>query len=68
MTQDSDSDFNFEVTMGRFKVSDSIMAKWRATPAPEHTTGNCVRWDHCKQFDADLGNGYCVKCWDKGYG
>ena len=37
-------------------------------PQPEHTVGVCKRWERCKQFNIDLGNGYCVQCWDKGYG
>jgi len=60
MTQRSDSDSEL--------VSESIFARWRDTPVPEHTVGNCVRWEKCKSFNIDLGNGYCVKCWDKGYG
>ena len=36
--------------------------------APVYTIGECVRSRYCKQFHADLGNGYCVICWDKGLG
>ena len=47
---------------------DNIFKAWRETPIPEHTIGQCVRWRYCRQFNADLGNGYCVDCWDRGYG
>ena len=49
-------------------LSEGIVARWRNTPVPKHTVGDCVRWKNCNQFGIDLGNGYCVKCWDRGYG
>ena len=36
--------------------------------APVYTIGECVRSRYCAQFNVDLGNGYCVICWDKGLG
>ena len=49
-------------------LDGDIVAQWRNTPVPKHTIGNCERWKNCRQFSVDLGNGYCVKCWDKGFG
>jgi len=36
--------------------------------SPIYTIGECVRSRYCAQFNVDLGNGYCVICWDKGLG
>ena len=49
-------------------TSDNIFKVWRETPVPEHTVGVCKRYKRFQQFNVDLGNGYCVKCWDRGYG
>ena len=49
-------------------ASENIFKVWRETPIPEHTIGDCIRWKNCKSFKVDLGNGYCVTCWDRGYG
>ena len=49
-------------------TSDNIYKIWRDTPEPVHTVGTCKLWHYCQQADVDLGNGYCVKCWDRGYG
>jgi len=36
--------------------------------SPIYTIGVCKRSRECRQFDVDLGNGFCVICWDKGFG
>jgi hypothetical protein len=33
---------------------------------PEATIGHCRNSRQCKQFNVELANGYCVKCWDRG--
>lgn len=33
---------------------------------PEISVGVCVNWRKCKNIDPlELGNGYCVNCWDR---
>ena len=49
-------------------LDEGVVARWRDTPPPDHTVGDCKRWQKCRQFKVDLGNGYCIKCWDSGYG
>ena len=36
--------------------------------APNASFGTCRNHKNCHQFQAILGNGYCVKCWDTGIG
>jgi hypothetical protein len=36
--------------------------------SPIYTSGECKRSRLCGQFYVDLGNGFCVICWDKGFG
>jgi len=48
--------------------SDNIYRRWKETPIPVHTVGECLRWKRCRSVNVDLGNVYCVKCWDRGYG
>ncbi len=28
--------------------------------------GSCTNWKRCRNFQVILGNGLCMKCWDKG--
>ena len=34
---------------------------------PQSTVGLCKNYGKCRSFDIELGNGYCVSCWDKGF-
>lgn len=34
-------------------------------PLPSETTGDCKNWKRCRQYNVTLGNGLCMKCWDK---
>ena len=38
------------------------------TASPGYTIGECKRSRTCAQFNVDLGNGFCVECWDRGLG
>lgn len=49
-------------------VSDNTYRMWKETPIPVHTVGECLRWKRCRSVNVDLGNGYCVECWNTGYG
>ena len=33
---------------------------------PVHTIGVCLNSKNCKNYKTDLGDGYCVDCFDKG--
>ena len=39
---------------------------FKPTSLPEETKGVCIR-KRCNNYTS-LGNGYCMQCWDKGWG
>ena len=37
----------------------------RKSPMPEASIGACTRAQKCGNWNVDLGNGLCQKCWDR---
>ncbi len=33
---------------------------------PDSSIGDCKNWSSCGQRQVELGNGYCVSCYDRG--
>ena len=45
---------------------NNIFYQLSKIPMPEESFGACDNARNCKNWKVVLGNGYCVKCWDKG--
>ena len=51
---------------GRPRDSESVWISLASQPIPKESFGVCANYKSCQNFQAILGNGYCVECWDKG--
>ena len=51
---------------GSGSKTDSIFYQLSKIPMPEESFGACSNARNCKNWQVILGNGYCVKCWDRG--
>lgn len=45
---------------------DSLFYRLEKIPMPEESFGACKYVKRCKNWNVILGNGLCVRCWDKG--
>ena len=46
--------------------NENIWYQLAKIPLPVESFGACSNARNCKNWNVILGNGYCVKCWDKG--
>jgi hypothetical protein len=56
------------MSKGKIRDHGSLDSTLENVRKPNGSFGECRNYRICRRVRVDLANGYCVRCWDRGFG